>query len=152
MAHLCNIRSHSIFLVLFSNMILAGTDTLRQLPHQLLKCLDFSFGLEGTTPSTLSILDSIQRKDIRLIDDPVLTGRIPSLAHRRAIGDLSHFYRYFHRLCSEELASNIPPLAVRSRVMRGALLCILIPSSCRSLEHPITCVPSHPGCPNYGTS
>ena len=45
-------------------------------------------------PSTLSILDSIQRKAIRLIDDPVLTGRLPSLAHRRAVGDLSLFYRY----------------------------------------------------------
>ena len=64
---------------------------------------------------------TLSRKAIRLIDDPVLTGRLPSLAYRRAVGDLSLLYRYFHRLCSEELASIIPPLAVRSRVTRGAL-------------------------------
>ena len=69
----------------------------------------------------ISILDSIQRRAIRLIDDPVLAGRLPSLAHRRAVIDLSLFYRYFHRLCSEELASIIPPLAVRNRVTRGVV-------------------------------
>ena len=42
------IRNHLILLVVLSNMILAATDTLLQLPHQLLKSLDFSFGLEGT--------------------------------------------------------------------------------------------------------
>ena len=67
------------------------------------------------------VFDSIRRTAIRLTDDPVLTGRLPSLAHRRAVGDLSLFYRYFHRLCSEELASIVSPLAVRSRVTRGAL-------------------------------
>ena len=71
--------------------------------------------------TNVDILGSIQKRAIRLIDDPVLTGRLPSLVHRRAVGDLSLFYRYFHRLCSDELASIIPPLAVRSRVTRGAL-------------------------------
>ena len=73
-------------------------------------CLEYRSHVWGAAPpSTLSILDSIQRKAIRLIDDPVLTGRLPSLAHRRAVGGLSLFYRYFHRLCLEELASIIPP-------------------------------------------
>ena len=134
--------------MLLSNMILAGMDTLPQLPHQLLKSLDSSFGLEGTfllwicilftypkrpcleycshvwgaaPPSTLSILDSIQRKAIRLIDDQVLSGRLPSLVHRRAVGDFSLFYRYFHRLCSEGFGSIILQLAFRSRVTREAL-------------------------------
>ena len=74
---------------------------------------------EAAPPSTLRFLDSIQRKAIGLINDPVLTGRLPSLAHRRDVGDLSLFYRYLHRLCSEELASIIPSLAVRSRVTRS---------------------------------
>ena len=88
---------------------------------QIRPCLEYCSHVWGAVPpSTLSILDSIQRKAIRLIDDPVLTGRLPSLAHRRAVGDLPFFYRYFHRLCSEELASIIPQLAVRSRVTRGA--------------------------------
>ena len=71
-------------------------------------CLEYYSHFWGAAPpSTLGIL---QRKAIRLIDDPVLSGRLSSLAHRRAVGDLSLFYRYFHRLCSEELASIIPPI------------------------------------------
>ena len=120
---------------------------------QIRPCLEYCSHMWGAAPpSTLSVFDSIQRKAIRLIDDPVLTGRLPSLAHRRAVGDLSLFYRYFHRLCSEELASIISPLVVRSRVMREEpCICILIPSSCRSLKHAITCVRSYLGCPDYGT-
>ena len=51
--------------------------------------------------TTLSILDSIQRRAVRLINDPNLTRRLPSLQHRRSVGDLSLFYRYFHGLCSD---------------------------------------------------
>ena len=119
---------------------------------QIRPCLEYCSHVWGAAPlSTLSILDSIQRKAIRLSDDPVLTERLPSLAHRRAVGDLSLFYRYIHRLCSKELASIIPPLAVRSRVTSEPCIYILIPFSWRNLEHPITCVPSYLGCPDYGT-
>jgi reverse transcriptase-like protein len=72
------------------------------------------------SPTTLSILDSIQRRAVRLINDPSLTERLPSLAHRRPVGDLSLFYRYFHGFCSEELSSIIPPLTVPNRETRGA--------------------------------
>ena len=48
MAHFHKIRNRLILLALLSNMISAGTDTLPQLPHQLLKGLDFLFELEGT--------------------------------------------------------------------------------------------------------
>ena len=44
--HLSKIRNNSILLALLLNMIAADTDTLLQLPHQLLKSLDFSFGLK----------------------------------------------------------------------------------------------------------
>ena len=71
-------------------------------------------------PTTLNILDSVQRRAIRLINDPALTDRLPSLAHRRAVGDLSLFYRYFYGLCSNELNSIIPPVIVPSRQTRGA--------------------------------
>ena len=81
----------------------------------------FSHFWGAAPPSTLSILDSIQKRAIRLIDDPVLAGRLPTLAHRRAVGDLSLFYRYFHRFCSEELASIISPLAVRNRMTKGVV-------------------------------
>ena len=83
-------------------------------------CLEYCSHVWGAAPpSSLSILDFIQRRAI--IDDPVLAGRLPLLAHRRALGYLSLFYRYFHRFCSEELSSIIPPLAVRNRVTRGVV-------------------------------
>lgn len=62
----------------------------------------------------------VQRRAIRLINDPALTDKLPSLAHRRAVGDLSLFYRYFHDLCSDELNSIIPPVIRPSRQTRGA--------------------------------
>ena len=71
-------------------------------------------------PTTLNILDSVQRRAIRLINDSALTDRLPLLAHRRAVGDLSLFYRYFHGLCSNELNSIIPPVIVPSRHTRSA--------------------------------
>ena len=52
---------------------------------QIRPCLKYcSYVWRAAPPSTLGILDSIQRKAIRLIDDPVLTERLSSLAHRRA--------------------------------------------------------------------
>ena len=51
-------KDHSILLMLLSNMILAGTDTLLQLPHKLLKSLDFSFELESMSRILLSRLGS----------------------------------------------------------------------------------------------
>ena len=71
-------------------------------------------------PTTLNILDSVQRRAIRLINDPALTDKLPSLSHRRAVGDLSLFYRNFYGLCSNELNSIIPPVIVPSRQTWGA--------------------------------
>nr|CAH7746838.1 unnamed protein product [Callosobruchus chinensis] len=48
----------------------------------------------AAAPTTLSIFDAVQRRAIRLIGDPVLTCHLQSLSHRRAVGDISPFYRY----------------------------------------------------------
>lgn len=83
-------------------------------------CLEYCSHIWGAAAaSTLAILDSIQRRAIRLINDPALTQKLPSLAHRRAVGDLSLFYRYYHGLCSDELSSIVPPPAVPNRSTRG---------------------------------
>ena len=75
----------------------------------------------AASPTTLGILDSIQRRAFRLIDDPVAANRLPSLSHRRTVGDLSLFYRYFNGFCSEELSTIVPPLVTHNRATRGAL-------------------------------
>nr|CAH7721616.1 unnamed protein product [Callosobruchus chinensis] len=53
--------------------------------------------------TTLSILDAVQRRAIRLIGDPALTCHLQPLSHRRAVGGLS---------LSSELTSIISPLSL----------------------------------------
>nr|CAH7715221.1 unnamed protein product [Callosobruchus chinensis] len=56
---------------------------------------------------------------IRLIGDPALTCHLQPLSHRRAVGDLSLFYRYSNGFCYSELSSIIPPLSEPARYTRG---------------------------------
>nr|CAH7733481.1 unnamed protein product [Callosobruchus chinensis] len=73
----------------------------------------------AAAPTTLSILDSVQRRAIRLIGDPALTCYLQLLSHRRAVGDLLLFYRYSNGFCSSELTSIIPPLSKPARCTGG---------------------------------
>nr|CAH7762465.1 unnamed protein product [Callosobruchus chinensis] len=74
----------------------------------------------AAAPTTLSILDAVQRRAIRLIGDPALTCYLQPLSHRRrAVGDFSLFYRYSNGFCSSELTSIIPPLSKPARCTRG---------------------------------
>nr|CAH7762496.1 unnamed protein product [Callosobruchus chinensis] len=73
----------------------------------------------AAVPTTLSILDSVQRRAIRLIGDPALTCHLQPLSHRRAVGDFSLFYRYSNGFCSSELTSIIPPLSKPARCTHG---------------------------------
>nr|CAH7767152.1 unnamed protein product [Callosobruchus chinensis] len=87
----------------------------------------------AAAPTTLSILDAVQRRAIRLIGDPALTCDLQPLSHRRAVGDLSLFYRYSNGFCSSELTSIIPPLSKPARCTRGT-----------------SSSPLSPGCPGPG--
>ena len=62
----------------------------------------------GAPKSTRCLLDKVQSKAIRLINNPNLTKSLQPLSHRRLAGDLSIFYRYFHRYCSQEIREIIP--------------------------------------------
>ena len=62
----------------------------------------------GAPRSSLHLLDKVQSKAIRLINNPSLTKSLQSLSHRRLVADLSIFYRYFHGHCSLEIKSIIP--------------------------------------------
>nr|CAH7767713.1 unnamed protein product [Callosobruchus chinensis] len=72
----------------------------------------------AAAPTTLSILDAVQRREIRLIGDPALTCHLQTLSHH-AVGDLSFFYCYSNGFCSSELTSIIPPLSKSARCTRG---------------------------------
>nr|CAH7712540.1 unnamed protein product [Callosobruchus chinensis] len=69
----------------------------------------------AAAPTILSILDEIQRRAIRLFGDPAFTCHLQPLSNRRAVGDLSLFYRYPNGFCSSE----IPPFSKRARCTRG---------------------------------
>nr|CAH7729473.1 unnamed protein product [Callosobruchus chinensis] len=47
----------------------------------------------AAVPTTLSILDAVQRRTIRLISHPALTCHLQPLSHWRVVGDLSLFYQ-----------------------------------------------------------
>nr|CAH7768187.1 unnamed protein product [Callosobruchus chinensis] len=47
----------------------------------------------AAAPTTLSILDAVQRRAIRLVGDPALPCHFQPLSHRRAVGDLSPVLR-----------------------------------------------------------
>nr|CAH7766902.1 unnamed protein product [Callosobruchus chinensis] len=73
----------------------------------------------AAAPTTLSILDAVQRRAIRLIGDPAFTCHLQPLSHRRAVGDLSLLYGYLNGFYSSELTSIIPPLSKAARCTRG---------------------------------
>nr|CAH7769769.1 unnamed protein product [Callosobruchus chinensis] len=74
---------------------------------QIRPSLEYCSHIWGAAASTtLSILDAVQRRAIRLIGDPSLTCHLQPLSHRRAVGELSLFYHYSNRFCSSELTSN----------------------------------------------
>nr|CAH7761614.1 unnamed protein product [Callosobruchus chinensis] len=82
--------------------------------------LEYCSNIWGAAASTtLSILDAVQRRANRLIGDLDLTCHLQPLYHRRAVSDLSLFYRYSNRFCSSELTSIIPPLFKPGRCTRG---------------------------------
>nr|CAH7762430.1 unnamed protein product [Callosobruchus chinensis] len=61
--------------------------------------LEYSLHIWGAAiPTTLSVLDEVQTRAIRLIGDPALTCHLQLLAHQRAVGDLSLFYRCLNSL------------------------------------------------------
>nr|CAH7744696.1 unnamed protein product [Callosobruchus chinensis] len=64
----------------------------------------------AASPTTLCLPDAVQRMAIRLISDPALTCHLQPLSHRRAVDDLSLFYRYSNGFCSSELTSIISSL------------------------------------------
>nr|CAH7725935.1 unnamed protein product [Callosobruchus chinensis] len=73
----------------------------------------------AAAPTTLSILNTVQKRANRLIGGPALTCRLQPPSHRRAVGDLSLFYRYSNGFCSSEMTSIVPPLSRSARCTRG---------------------------------
>ena len=74
----------------------------------------------GTPKSSLYILDRVQSKAIHLINNPNLTNSLQSLSHHRLVADLSIFYCYFHRHCSQDIKNIIPDPVRRVQTTRSS--------------------------------
>nr|CAH7744330.1 unnamed protein product [Callosobruchus chinensis] len=79
-----------------------------------------------------------------------LTCHLQPLSQRRAVGDLSLFYRYSNGFCSSELTSIIPPLSKPSRCTRETSSFHLRAVVFIHQEPNDTTAPLSPGCPEPG--
>ena len=98
----------------------------------------------GAPKSTLCLLDKVQSKAIRLINNPNLTKSLQPLSHCRLVGDLSIFYRYFNGNCSQEIRDIIPVPLRRVRTTRSSThshpFQVSLPTS-RTLSHKSSLIP-----------
>ena len=75
---------------------------------QIRPSLEYCSHVWGGAPKSTLCLDKVQSKAIRLINNPNLTKSLQPLPHRRLVGDLSIFYRYFNGHCSQQIMDIIP--------------------------------------------
>ena len=72
----------------------------------------------GAPKTHLAVLDQIQSRACRLIADINVSSTLDSLSHRRNVGALCVFYKYFHGKCSDELYDLMPGLSRPVRLLR----------------------------------
>ena len=88
---------------------------------QIHPSLEYCFHIwGGAFNSSLNLLDRVQFKAIRLINNPNLTNSLQSLSHRRLVAHLSIFYRYFQGHCSQEMKNIIPDPVRRVQTTRNS--------------------------------
>ena len=112
---------------------------------QIRPSLEYCSHVRGGAPkSALCLLDKVQSKAIRLINNPNLTKSLQPLSHRRLVGDLSILYRYFHGHCPQEIREIIPVPLRRVRTTRSSThsqpFQVSLPTS-KTLPHKSSFVP-----------
>ena len=88
-----------------------------QYKSQICLSVEYCSHVRGRAPkSTLYLLDKVQSKAIRLISNSSLSKSLQPLSHRRLVGDLSRFYRYFHGNRSQKIRNitSAPPRHLRA--------------------------------------
>jgi len=99
-----------------------SNDLLQLYKAQVRPLLEYSSHIWGAAPSSvLKILDRVQERAIRLIGDSSITSSLPTLKHRRSVGDLCLFYRYYFGRCSTQIAGCVPPPLLLSVNRRSRL-------------------------------
>ena len=107
--------------VLFRCRRYFSSDQLLKLYVGLIRpCLEYCSHIWGGSPSA-SILDRIEAKAIRLINNQALTSSLDPLSLRRKVASLSLFYRYYFGRCSAELRDRMPDPLPRPCYTRQAV-------------------------------
>ena len=100
--------------------------------------------LGGAPKSTLCLLEKVQSKAIRLINNPNRTKSLQPLSHRRLVGYLSTFYKYFNGHCSQKIRDFIPVPLRRVRTARTSThshpFQVSLPNP-RTLSHKLSFIP-----------
>ena len=88
---------------------------------QIRPCLEYCSHVWGGAPkSTLCLLDKVQSKAIRLINNNNLAKSLQPISHHRLVGDLFIFYQYWHGHCSQEIREIIPVPLRRVKTTRSS--------------------------------
>ena len=127
----------------FSHLLIFSPSIYIQVPNpSFLEYCSHVWG--GARKSTLCLLDKVQSKAIRLINNPNLTKSLQPLSHRRLVGDLSIFYRYSNGHCSQEIWDIIPVPLRHVRTTRSSThshpFQVSLPTS-RTLSHQSSFIP-----------
>ncbi|XP_045511061.1 uncharacterized protein LOC123705984 [Colias croceus] len=72
----------------------------------------------GAPQQYLLPFDRIQRRAVRLVNEPSLTDRLDTLALRRDVASLCVLYRIYYGECSEELFGTLPAAEFHHRTAR----------------------------------
>ena len=80
-------------------------------------CMEYCSHVWGGSPY-VRILDRVEAKAFRLINDASSTSQLDSLSLRRRVASLTIFYKYYFGNCSEEIKSIMPPPLPRPRNTR----------------------------------
>jgi hypothetical protein len=92
----------------------------------------------------LALLDSVQKRALRIVGSRSLTSDFDSLQHRRNVADLVVFYKYRHRQCSDEVLCSMPQAYIHPVTLDSQLLQTARPSKfnavilteCRRIFYP----------------
>lgn len=92
----------------------------------------------GASKTSLSLLDKIQKKAVRLINCQDLTKALQPLEHRRRVACLAIYYKYFFGKCSDEINDLMLPAVKVSRPTRSSAkfhpFCVDVPF-CKTQSH-----------------
>lgn len=93
----------------------------------------------GAAATHLQLLDRINAKAIKLVDNAEITANLQSLTHRRSVAELSLFYKYYFCRCSSELMGCVPsPKSFRyssRQAVRSHNFCVEVPKGRISTCH-----------------